>query len=575
MSDDVLLCSGCGRSLRADARFCGTCGIAAPHTAAGAPESEQPPRRGELDGQRNAASPTMGVGNVAPRNHLEWPSGTVPALAWVEATAEARVEASDSLPSVGVGADGRPTAINESEYGRWRVAVELLRAVEPRPTGGGTQEYSVEMSEGSAVVTDSALVISCVRGRSAGGDFNLERDGGAVVARWSHHDIQRISARQSGERVIINAPASEAMLSMRILSSDGSDAAARSISTAGAFLEVLAAQAASAQMANAAGDERARLISIVAGGGRERDGAGGVAVRLAAAQSAAVAVAAPMPAAGAAQVPLPVSSSGPGVATGTASGQSRGRSRPLVIALVAIAAVVIAAGSIGAFVLFGGGGGGDSPAVAEANVPAAPAAAAGAESEDPTAAAVPPPAPDAFDESEEPGRIAMGVNLTNAFIDNDSDYDPGNLCFGPGRNSRGITYLVIGGGRYEQDFVQCGSRAGAQTADGYYRFARRDIGLEPRSIINGLSGDLVVDETSRDHSAVVRWTVRYGDEVVCQGTARWGAPGTCTTRGRGVAVESLAALTIQQKVTSRSSGSIWAGIHHPVLEVEVPDRNSP
>ncbi len=553
MSDDqTKLCPGCGRAVRADAHYCGSCGTAVHPQAPGTPAPQAP---GTPAPQAPGSAPA-----VSPAQRFASGHTATPALAWVAVRPDTPVSSGDSLPGVGVYPDGRPVALGEGEHGRYQVEIETLRAVGP-----GGEFQAIEAGAGTAVISTGALVVSCVRGRSVGGDVDFTRDGGALVVRWAHRDIERISARHDSDLVVVSG-AGGAMLGLRVL---GPDLAAENPAVSSSLFDALATQAASAQMTDAAGPHRARLLSIVTGGEREQDAFGGLAVRFhgvdvptaipaGAVPPGVIPAAVPELAGGQALEPAATGASVPSGASGP-----KPLPRAMVIGLAAVAVVVIAAGSAGAFMLFGGGGNDERPR-GDANTSAAEAGVVAAG--DPAAQA----SPAALEEPEDVILVPKSVKLTSAFIDNDPDYDPANLCFGPGRTSRGIPHLVLGGVRYEQDFVQCGTRSGGQTANGYYRFARRDVGVVPGSVINGISGDFVIDETSGDRSAVIRWTVRYGDRVVCRATARWGAPGNCTSTGGGVAVERAAPLTIEQKVTSSSSGSIWAGIHHPVLEVDIP-----
>lgn len=263
-------------------------------------------------------------------------------------------------------------------------------------------------------------------------------------------------------------------------------------------------------------------------------------------------------------------STAPSATAESSSGTTRKPGRWTIVAIASAAGAVIAAGAIGVFVLLGGSG--DAAATPPVATSTTAAAAESSDEADQFSDAAAPltEAPYEDEEPEEPILVPGSANLTSAFMDRDPDYDPGDLCFGPGANNLGVTYLVLGGVRYEQNFVQCGSRAGGVTANGYYRFDRRALGLRPGSYLNGVTGDFVVDETSRDRSAVVRWTVRYGDEVVCRASARWGSSGTCDMQGRSVSVDRLAPLTIEQEVVSSGTGSVWAGIHHPTLHFDVP-----
>jgi len=148
-------------------------------------------------------------------------------------------------------------------------------------------------------------------------------------------------------------------------------------------------------------------------------------------------------------------------------------------------------------------------------------------------------------------------------------------CFGPYSGAS----LRVSGVVYRTGFIQCGDDAEGDPsrATGVYRFS--GLRLPAGSSLVRITGRPVIDEFSSpsQRGSRVTWTVFYDHTPICSAAVTWS--GSRPTPGRldcrfpsGVASSSgfdIGRLRIQQNASLASLGTLWAGLFHPTVVVEV------
>lgn len=168
------------------------------------------------------------------------------------------------------------------------------------------------------------------------------------------------------------------------------------------------------------------------------------------------------------------------------------------------------------------------------------------------------------------------VDLVPLLVGIRPDDPPGEgRCFGPYAGAS----LRVSGVVYRSGFIQCGDEAAGDPsrASGVYRFSGPAFPAGSRLV--RMTGQAVIDEFSSpsQRGSSVTWAVFYDDAPICSGTVVWSGPRPSPTKldcRLPSAVTSgkfdVRRLRIQQDASLASSGTLWAGLFHPTIVVEVP-----
>jgi hypothetical protein len=148
-------------------------------------------------------------------------------------------------------------------------------------------------------------------------------------------------------------------------------------------------------------------------------------------------------------------------------------------------------------------------------------------------------------------------------------------CFGPYTGAS----LRVSGVVHRSGFIQCGDDADGDPsrASGVYRFSGLTFPAGSRLV--RMTGQAVIDEFSSltQRGSSVTWTVFYDGAPICSETVVWSRsrppprkldckfPSAVASGGLDVQ-----RLRIQQVASLASSGTLWAGLFHPMVVVEVP-----
>ena len=139
--------------------------------------------------------------------------------------------------------------------------------------------------------------------------------------------------------------------------------------------------------------------------------------------------------------------------------------------------------------------------------------------------------------------------------------------------------LRVSGVVHRSGFVQCGDDANGDPsrASGVYRFSGPSF--PAGSMLVRVTGQAAIDESSSrsQRGSTVTWTAFYDGRRLCSETVVWSgsrpSPRSLDCRISPAALSGgfdVRRLVIQQVASPASSGSLWAGLLHPTIVVEVP-----